>query len=100
MYTVAVDCAVDPARFAVVEVPPPLKLMVTGEPTGMLVPWTRTGIGSCNWVGSIKSIELKLPPEYEGTGYPPMLRIVIEGGLVGTISGLTVAITGTVPEPV
>ena len=82
MYTVAVDDAAVPARFAVVDeaLGEPLKLMVTGEPTGTLFPCTTTGTGSCNCVGRSRSMLLKLEPEYEGTGYPPIERIVMEGG--------------------
>jgi hypothetical protein len=76
----------------------PLKLIFTGEPTGTLFACTTTGMGSVSCAGRRRSIELKLDPEYEGTGYPPTERIVIEGGLVGTIFGLIVEITGAVPQ--
>jgi hypothetical protein len=42
----------------------------------------------------------KLEPELGGTVYPPTETICREGGLVGTICGLIVAITGDVPLPV
>ena len=65
MYTVTVDVALVPVRLAVVDVAlgEPLKLTVTGEPTGTLLPCTTTGMGSANWAGSKRSIELKLDPE-------------------------------------
>jgi hypothetical protein len=77
-----------------------LKLIVTGEPTGTLAARTTTAMGSCNWFGNRRSMVEKLEPEFAGTLYPPTETICREGGLVGTISGLIVAITGGVPLPV